>query len=135
MKIIHLLFLIFVSASVVVAQVKPKIDPEKDPQNISIVTDQEPFYPKGEQELYMHVLRSVKYSDEAKANQVKGEVMMSFDVLPDSSITNIVVISGPGYGIEDGVKEVIKGLKFAPAVQNGVRVRMNVMMDFPVRAH
>jgi TonB family protein len=108
---------------------------DKDPQNMSVVTDQEPFYPKGEQALYTHVLYAVKYSEEAKKKYIEGEVTLSFDVLPDSTVANPVVISGPGYGIDEEVKRVVKELKFAPAVQMGKKVKMNVMFSFPVKAH
>jgi TonB family protein len=89
-----------------------------DPQNMTVNTDAEPFYPKG-----------------AKDKLVTGEVLMSFDVNPDSTVTNAIVISGPGFGVNEEVKALVEKLKFAPAVQNGVKVRMNVMMNFPVKAH
>lgn len=106
-----------------------------DPQNMKVTTSQEPFYPKGEQALYMHVLYNVKYSEEAKKNSIEGEVTLSFDVLTDSTVANPVLISGLGYGIDDEVKRVVKGMKFAPAIQMGVPVKMNVMYSFPVKAH
>lgn len=106
-----------------------------DPQNMVVNTDAEPFYPKGDQALYQYVYLNLKYSQEAKDKLVSGEVLMSFDVNPDSTVTNAIVISGPGYGVNEEVKALVEKLKFAPAVQNGVKVRMNVMMNFPVKAH
>lgn len=106
-----------------------------DPQNMTVVTNQEPFYPKGEQALYTHVLYNVKYSEEAKKKYIEGEVTLSFDVQTDSTVTNPVVISGLGYGIDEEVVRVVKTLKFAPAIQMGKRVKMNVMFTFPVKAH
>ena len=66
---------------------------------------------------------------------IEGEVMLSFDVLPDSTISNTNVISGVCCGINEEVQRVVKALKFAPAMQNGIKMRMNVMMNFPVKAH
>jgi len=109
--------------------------PYNDKQNIAVVTEQEPFFPKGDIELYKYVLNTVKYSDEAKQKFIEGEVMLSFDVLPDSTISNANVISGVCCGINEEVQRVVKGLKFAPAMQNGIKMRMNVMMNFPVKAH
>jgi|694.fasta_scaffold70769_4 TonB family protein len=106
-----------------------------DPQNMTVNTDAEPFYPKGDQALYQYVYLNLKYSQEAKDKLVTGEVLMSFDVNPDSTVTNAIVISGPGFGVNEEVKALVEKLKFAPAVQNGVKVRMNVMMNFPVKAH
>ena len=45
------------------------------------------------------------------------------------------VISGVCCGINEEVQRVVKVLKFAPAMQNGIKMRMNVMMNFPVKAH
>lgn len=109
--------------------------PYNDKQNIAVVTEQEPFYPKGDLELYKYVLSAVKYSDEAKQKFIEGEVMLSFDVLPDSTVNNANVISGVCCGINEEVQRVVKVLKFAPAMQNGIKMRMNVMMNFPVKAH
>lgn len=110
-------------------------EPYNDKQNMTVVTEQEPFFPKGDIELYKYVLNAVKYSDEAKQKYIEGEVILSFDVLPDSTISNTNVISGVCCGINEEVQRVVKGLKFAPAMQNGIKMRMNVMMNFPVKAH
>lgn len=110
-------------------------EPYNDKQNMAVVTEQEPFYPKGDTELYKYVLHAINYTEEAKQKFIEGEVMLSFDVLPDSTINNIVVISGVCCGINEEVQRVVKTLKFAPAMQNGIKMRMNVMMNFPVKAH
>ncbi|MFH1004836.1 MAG: energy transducer TonB [Bacteroidota bacterium] len=113
----------------VVAQEKP------DKQNMQVTTNQEPFYPSGEQSLYTYIMYNVKYSEEAKKNFIEGNVTLSFDVVPDSSVTNIKIISDVGYGVGEEVKNLVQKLKFAPAIQMGIKVRMNLMMDFPIRAH
>ncbi|MCC6253194.1 MAG: TonB family protein [Bacteroidia bacterium] len=110
-------------------------EPYNDKQNMAVVTSQEPFYPKGDTELFKYVLNAIKYSDEAKAKYIEGNITLSFDVSPDSTISNISVISGLCCGINEEIQRVVKELKFAPAIQNGVKMRMNVMMDFPVKAH
>lgn len=128
MKTFILLLAIVISSSGLFAQ-------DNDPQNIKIVTTQEPTYPKGEQELYKYVLMNVNYSDESKKKYVEGEVMMSFWVNTDSTITNSKIVSGIGYGIDEEVKRVVEGLKFSPGMQNGKARKMNVIMTFPVKAH
>lgn len=106
-----------------------------DPQNMKVTTTREPFYPKGEQALYNEVLMGIKYSDEAKKKYIEGEVMTSFDVNADSTVTNVKIISDAGYGIGEEVKKYLEKLKFAPAIQMGKPVKMKVMMSFPVKAH
>ena len=105
-----------------------------DKQNMT-VTSQDAFYPKGDQALYTYIMMNTKYSEEAKKNYVSGDIELSFDVMPDSSLANVKVIHDLGYGVGDEVKKLVEKLKFAPAIMMGVKVRTNVMMDFPVKAH
>jgi TonB family protein len=130
MKHPFFLFLLLLLSGAAFAQT-----PAKDPQNMKVVTNQEPQYPKGEKVLYQEVYMNVKYPEEAKKKFVEGEVMMSFDVKTDSTIVNAVVISGVGSGVDEAVKAYVEKLKFSPAIQNGMKVKMNVMMSFPVKAH
>jgi len=106
-----------------------------DPQNIKVVSTQDPSYPKGEPALYNYVLMNVKYSDEAKKKYIEGEVMMSFYVNVDSTVSNTKIISGAGYGIDEEVKRVVEGLKFSPGMMNGKARKMQLIMNFPVKAH
>jgi TonB family protein len=110
-------------------------EPKKDPQNITVVTDQEPFFPNGEISLFNMVSNGIVYNEEARFKSVAGDVMLSFDVMPDSSVSNVMILSGPGFGINESVKSYVEKLKFAPAMQSGIKVRMNMMMNFPVKAH
>src|ERR1041385_7178636 len=99
-----------------------------DPQNMKVVSTQDPSYPKGEPALYNYVLMNVKYSDEAKKKYIEGDVMMSFWVNTDSTVTNTKVISGIGYGIDEEVKRVVEGLKFSPGQMNGKARKMQLIM-------
>lgn len=99
------------------------------------VSTQDAFYPKGDNALYTYIMYNVKYTEEAKQKFIDSNVSLSFDVMPDSSVQNIKIISDPGYGVGEGVKKLVSELKFAPATQMGTKVKMNVMMDFPVKAH
>lgn len=110
------------------AQEKP------DKQNMQVTT-QDAFYPKGEQTLYTYIMYNAKYSEESKKNYVTGNVELSFDVMPDSTIKNVKIISDVGYGVGEEVKKMVEKLKFAPAVMMGVKVKSNLIMDFPVKAH
>ena len=104
-------------------------------QNIKVVTNTEPAFPKGDNALFTFVYMNLKYSDESKKKYVEGEVTLSFDVKADSSVTNTVIISGVGYGVDEEVKRLIQTLKFSPGFQNGTAIKMNTMYTFPVKAH
>lgn len=99
------------------------------------VTTQDAFYPKGEQSLYTYIMYNVKYSEESKKKYIEGNVSLSFDVMPDSTIKNAKIISDVGYGVGEEVKKLVEKLKFAPAIQMGMKVKMNLIMDFPIKAH
>ena len=100
-----------------------------------MVTNTEPAFPKGDNALFTFVYMNLKYSDESKKKYVEGEVTLSFDVKADSSVTNTVIISGVGYGVDEEVKRLIQTLKFSPGFQNGTAIKMNTMYTFPVKAH
>jgi len=106
----------------------------QDKQNMTVST-QDAFYPKGEQALYTYIMYNVKYSEESKKKYIEGSVSLSFDVMPDSTIKNVKIIGDVGYGVGEEVKKLVEKLKFAPAIQMGMRVKMNLIMDFPVKAH
>ncbi|MES2284582.1 MAG: energy transducer TonB [Bacteroidota bacterium] len=106
-----------------------------DKQNKQVVTDTEPSFPKGDNELYQYVLFNLNYSEESKKKYIEGEVTLSFDVKSDSTVINMVLISGVGYGIDDEVKKLVQKLKFIPGVQNGFPIKMNTMYSFPIKAH
>lgn len=108
---------------------------QADKQNIKVVTNSEPAYPKGDQELYNYVFSNINYSEEAKKKYLEGEVMLSFDVKTDSTVTNVIVISGVGLGVDEEVKRIVQKLKFAPGKQNGIVIKMNTMYTFPIKAH
>lgn len=108
---------------------------QADKQNIKVVTNTEPSFPKGDNALYSYVYMNLKYSEESKKKYVEGEVTLSFDVKPDSTVTNAIIISGVGYGVDEEVKKLIQTLKFSPGVQNGMVIKMNTMYTFPVKAH
>ena len=100
-----------------------------------MVTNTEPAFPKGDNALFTYVYMNLKYSDESKKKYIEGEVTLSFDVKPDSTVTNAMVISGVGYGVDEEVKKLIQSLKFSPGVQNGMVIKMNTMYTFPIKAH
>jgi TonB family protein len=108
---------------------------QSDKQNSKVVTNTEPAYPAGDNVLYAYIMHNVVYSEEAKKKYIEGDVTLSFDVKTDSTVANIMVISGVGYGIDEEVKRLIQKLKFIPAMQNGVLMKMSTMYTFPVKAH
>lgn len=129
MKKYLLICIFFLVCSIMNAQQK------NDPQNKKVITDSEPYYLKGEQALYNEVYSNTNYPEESKKKYIEGEVTLSFDVKTDSTVSNIVIISGVGNGVDEEVKKFVEKLKFVPAIQNGKPVKMNSIYTFPVKAH
>ncbi|HRY33836.1 MAG TPA: TonB family protein [Bacteroidales bacterium] len=105
-----------------------------DAQNMPVVVQEEARFPAGMGALLKYFRDSLHYSQEAIDNRVNGQVMVSFDVMPDSSLSEIVVIDGVGFGVDEEVVRLFRQLKYAPSVQNGVIIKMNLMVTIPVRA-
>jgi len=103
--------------------------------NFTVVTQQEPFFPAGDQALYTYLFNNIHYSDSAIAKKINGNVMISFDVMPDSTHTNTMVLSGVGYGIDEEIIRLLEKLKYAPGIQSGQATKMNVILTVPVRAN
>jgi protein TonB len=105
-----------------------------DKQNMEVVLEREPAFPKGESALYKYFYDSLNFTQEAINFKIDGEVMASFDVLPDSSLSNVLIISGLGYGIDEEFIRLLKQLRYSPSIQNGVPLKANVIITLPVRA-
>jgi protein TonB len=102
--------------------------------NFHVVTQSEPSYPAGDKVLFTYFADSIKYSDEAKAKGISGNVLVSFNVMPDSTLSDVFVLSGVGYGIDDEVVKLLTPLKYAPGIQSGEKTKMNVILTVPVKA-
>lgn len=102
--------------------------------NIKVRTDKEPEYPAGEMALFEYVFNNLEYPQDAVKAKLIGEVMLNFDVNPDSSLANFSVIKNVGYGIEERIIAILKPLKFSPGTINGNAVMKNITMSFPVEA-
>jgi protein TonB len=93
------------------------------------------YYPEGDQALSKFIFHNLKYSEEAKAHKVSGEVMVSYWVETDSTLSNIRVITDLGYGCSENLSALMKNIKYVPAKVNGVPMKSKVLATFPIRAH
>lgn len=114
--------------------VSAQVEPQKDSKNFTIHYNQQAHYPAGDAAFYKLISESMKYSEEAKRVMLDGTILISFDVMPDSTLSNFVILSSPGYGTDQELIRVLKPLKFAPAMANGYPIRQNVILSIPVRA-
>lgn len=104
-------------------------------ENHEVEIQSEAHYPDGMNALVTKVYQEAPYSQEAIDAHVSGQVQVSFMVQADSSVTDIVVFMDTNPPCGPAVTEVLKTLKFAPAVENNTQVPMEMIVAFPVRAY
>ncbi len=104
-------------------------------QNFEVKTDREAEYPGGDRALVMYVYSNAPYSDEAIEARAEGTVMLSFNVNTDSTLTDFVVLQDTSPKCGPAVVELMKTLKFIPAIESGILVRRQKIISLMVRAH
>lgn len=68
------------------------------------------------------------YPDEAKKNEIEGPVRLRVTIDPEGRVTDAVVISGPGYGLEEAARvAMLKHYRFKPAMKGGEPVGTTIV--------
>lgn len=105
-----------------------------DSQNMPIVTQQEAHYPAGESELIRYLNENIVFPDDINDEIISKNILLSFNVMPDSSIKDLTIISGTeNESIDFQIMQLFGKLKFAPSVQNGITIKMNLLLSLPIR--
>lgn len=128
-KHFHILFVCLLPVFCIAQSDTKKYD---NSQNMEVALNQDAHYVDGDQALFEYIYKNVQYPDKAKGKALKGEILLSFNVETDSTLSDVSIISGVGYGADEEVKRLIESLKFAPSIQNGMKVKMNLMLSVPV---
>jgi protein TonB len=104
-------------------------------EEIYTVTDVElyPEFEGGMKAWYKFIQRNLRYPSTAIDQEKQGKVFLSFVVERDGSISDVKVMKGVGYGMDEEASRVIKkSPKWKPGRQAGkpVRVRFNMPITF-----
>lgn len=102
--------------------------------NFTVVHQREAHYPEGDTAFQNYFNRNLKYNQTAFEKRLYGSVMVSFNVMPDSTLTDVTVLSGVGSGVDEEVAALLKPMKFVPAIANGVNVRSNMIVSVTIKA-
>jgi len=121
MKISILLLLVFFSM-MLMAQ-----------QDQEVIVNQEAQFPGGNEALIKYLWQNIKPTEQSTGQVVIGEVLISIDVLPDSSIANAVFMKKIGYGLDEQILNILKTTKFIPSIQNNTAVKMNMVLSIPIQ--
>ena len=64
----------------------------------------------------------IPYPEEAKKNEIEGSVRLKVTLDPEGQVTQVAVISGPGYGLNEAAREALRKFRFKPATKGGEAV-------------
>ena len=104
-------------------------------RNFAVTTQKEPEYPGGNEALYTFFYEKMEYPAEAKAGKLEGDIFVSFFVEKDSTVSEVSALNDLGKGTKEEAIRLIKLCKFAPGVQGGRPMRMNMMVPVLFRIY
>ncbi|GAB3716713.1 energy transducer TonB [Flavobacterium koreense] len=79
---------------------------------------------KGITDFYKHIGKNFNYTKQSEKLNIKGKIILSFVVDTDGKITDIKVIKGLGYGLDEEAIRVLSSYEnWKPAKQKGIKVR------------
>lgn len=95
--------------------------------------EKQPEYPGGLKNFYQYLGNSIRYPKQAYKDKVGGQVVLSFVVEKDGSLTNAKVVRGVRDDIDtEAIRVIMQSPKWNPGIQNGkpVRVKYNINVNF-----
>lgn len=101
--------------------------------NSQVTIQREAEFPGGDAAMIRYIYENLVWPEQLKGTSIDDVMMISLDVRADSLIENIVYLKKVGYGIDEQVVELLKRKKFLPSIQNGIPVKMNIILHIPIR--
>ncbi|WP_375754689.1 energy transducer TonB [Corallococcus exercitus] len=72
----------------------------------------------------------IPYPDEARRAGIEGTVTLSITIDADGKVTQVKVISGPGYGLNEAARDAIRRFRFKPAIKGGEAVATEMKYSY-----
>jgi periplasmic protein TonB len=105
---------------------------EKADEKPFIVVEERPSFPGGERALMQWLADNIKYNAMAREVGAEGKVFLRFVVEKNGEITDIKVMRGLGYGLDESAVNAVKTMpRWTAGKQNGRNVR--VQFTLPVQ--
>jgi outer membrane biosynthesis protein TonB len=104
-----------------------------DKQNMDVNYNREASFEGGLQKLLVEILNNMEYSQSAIEKKIEGEIMVSFNIYPDSSARDVSIIAGVDDEIDKDIENIILNLKYIPALAEGNPVKQNIILNIPIR--
>lgn len=108
-----------------------KADKPTDPSQVKAYRAPK-YVPPGGSDTQPEVASEVKlpYPPEAKANEVEGTVVLRVTVDEDGNVTDVKVIKGLGYGLDEASVAAMRKFKFKPAMKDGEAVGTSITYNY-----
>ena len=89
----------------------------------------------GMEDLYTYIKRNFRISKEAKINRVSGKIYLTFIVDKNSQATNIRVLRGLGYDLDEEAIRVVKDYdKWIPGKRKGIPVPVALSLPITIQS-
>jgi len=71
-----------------------------------------PIFPGGEKAYKSFIAQNLVYPDEAKKNNIEGQVRLKYGISYKGEVTEVKVLNSVGYGCDEEAVRIVKLLKF-----------------------
>ncbi|MBN8231132.1 TonB family protein [Corallococcus macrosporus] len=72
----------------------------------------------------------IPYPDEARRAGIEGTVTLSIAIDAEGKVTQVKVVSGPGYGLNEAARDAIRRFRFKPAIKGGEAVATEMKYSY-----
>jgi protein TonB len=102
-----------------------------DPSQVKAYTAPK-YVPPGGADTEPSVLGEVKiaYPEAAKKADIEGTVRLKLLIDAEGAVKEVVIVSGPGYGLNEAAREAIKRFRFKPATKGGEPVGTTLIYNY-----
>jgi TonB family protein len=81
-----------------------------------------------------YLKKNLKYPEEARKNNIQGNVRIEFMVMPDGQLTGFSIKKGLGFGCDEEALRLVKeGPAWKPAIYNGKKVERKITVFVPFK--
>jgi TonB family protein len=79
------------------------------------------------------IKENIQYPEQAKENNIEGDVILSYKVNNQGEVTECKIIKSLGYGCDEEAIRLVKILKYEAVKNRGVKVTTNNRIKIPFR--
>jgi protein TonB len=99
---------------------------EPEEEEAHLVVEEMPRFPDGDVQYFF--VKHLKYTQKAILKEISGKVYISFVVNKDGSITEVTLMKGLGYGLDEEALRVVKMMpNWIPGKQGGREVKVKIV--------